>query len=79
MGVRISPPVQISNIMNKIIQYISVSNTELKTNVTWTKWSEIQKYTVIVALFSTIFALATFGVDTAFEKIVKNIYSLLKS
>ncbi len=65
--------------MNKIIQYISESIIELKTNVTWTKWSEIQKYTVIVALFSIIFALATFGVDTAFEKIVKNIYSLLKS
>ncbi|HBK84163.1 MAG TPA: preprotein translocase subunit SecE [Flavobacterium sp.] len=65
--------------MTKVVNYITEAFTELKLNVTWTSWTELQKLTVIVALFSILFALLTFGVDSFFEVVVKNIYSFLKS
>ena len=79
MGVRISPPVQKRNTMAKVTNYISEAFTELKTNVTWPEWAEVQRLTIIVAVFSIIFALATFGVDKAFEYIVANIYRILQN
>ncbi|WP_438966405.1 preprotein translocase subunit SecE [Flavobacterium sp.] len=65
--------------MTKVVNYITESFEELKSNVTWTNWAELQKLTIVVAIFSILFALLTFGVDSAFEVIVKNIYTLLKS
>lgn len=65
--------------MTKVVDYIAEAFAELKTNVTWTNWAELQRLTIIVALFSILFALLTFGIDQAFEVVVKNIYSFLKS
>jgi preprotein translocase subunit SecE len=79
MGVRIPPPVQKQNTMAKIVTYISEAFEELKTNVTWPEWAEVQKFTIIVALFSVIFALATWGVDEACAKLISSIFSLIKS
>jgi preprotein translocase subunit SecE len=62
----------------KVTNYISEAFTELKTNVTWPEWAEIQRLTIIVAVFSVIFALATFGIDQGFEVLVANIYGFLK-
>ena len=76
MGVRISPPVQKQNTM-KVTNYISEAFGELKTNVTWPEWAEVQRLTIIVAVFSILFAILTFGVDRGFEVIVANIYSFL--
>ena len=77
MGVRISPPVQKTKYNET--NYISEAFGELKTNVTWPEWSEVQRLTIIVAVFSVIFALATFGVDRGFEILIANIYSFLKN
>jgi preprotein translocase subunit SecE len=63
----------------KVTNYISEAFTELKTNVTWPEWSEIQRLTIIVAVFSVIFAMITFGVDKGFEVLVAKVYSLLKN
>jgi len=63
----------------KVTNYISEAFGELKTNVTWPEWSEVQRLTIIVAVFSVIFALITFGVDRGFEILVANIYSFLKN
>ena len=76
MGVRISPPVQKRNTM-KVTNYISEAFTELKVNVTWPEWAEVQRLTIIVAVFSIVFALLTFGIDKGFEVVVANIYSFL--
>lgn len=65
--------------MTKVVNYITEAFTELKLNVTWTSWAEIQRLTIIVAVFSILFALLTFGIDQVFEVVVKNIYSFLKS
>ena len=76
MGVRIPPPVQ--NNVNIMLKYFSEAFEELKSNVTWPAWDEVQKYTIIVALFSIIFALATWGVDLSFTKILNGFFNLLK-
>lgn len=79
MGVRIPPPVQKQNTMSKVTNYISEAFAELKTNVTWPEWAEVQRLTIIVAVFSILFSLATFAVDSGFEVLVANIYSFLKN
>ena len=63
----------------KVTNYISEAFTELKENVTWPEWAEVQRLTIIVAVFSVIFALITFGVDRGFEILVAKVYSFLKN
>ncbi|RWX03867.1 preprotein translocase subunit SecE [Flavobacterium cerinum] len=65
--------------MAKVTNYISEAFTELKTNVTWPEWAEIQRLTIIVAVFSIIFAMITFGIDKGFEVLVAKIYGFLKN
>ena len=78
MGVRIPPPVQKQNMMTKVVNYISEAFVELKSNVTWPEWSEVQRLIIIVAIFSILFALATWGVDVVFAKVLGGFFNLLK-
>jgi len=55
--------------------YIKESFGELKNNVTWTTWSEVQKQTMVVAVFSIIFSIAIWGVDTVFSKVIEAYFS----
>ena len=57
--------------MTEFTKYIKESYEELKNNVTWTTWTEVQRLTVLVAVFSIIFSLAIWGVDTVFSKVIK--------
>ena len=57
--------------MTEFTKYIKESYEELKNNVTWTSWTEVQRLTVLVAVFSIIFSLAIWGVDTVFSKVIK--------
>ena len=57
--------------MAALVTYIKDSFEELKNNVSWTPWPEAQKLTVLVAVFSILFALAIWGVDTVFSKAVQ--------
>ncbi len=80
MGVRIPPPVQKKYIiMAKIVNYISEAFEELKSNVTWPAWAEVQSLTIIVAVFSVLFALATWGVDEFFAKALAGFFNWLKA
>ncbi|WP_353778189.1 preprotein translocase subunit SecE [Winogradskyella sp. 3972H.M.0a.05] len=54
-----------------MLTYIKESFDELKNHVTWPTWAEAQRLTVLVAVFSIIFSLAIWGVDTVFSKVVK--------
>jgi preprotein translocase subunit SecE len=65
--------------MTKVVNYISEAFEELKSNVTWPVWAEVQKLTIIVALFSVIFAMATWGVDELFAKSIAGFFNWLKS
>ncbi|MRI00407.1 preprotein translocase subunit SecE [Kriegella sp. EG-1] len=51
--------------------YIKESIDELKNNVTLPPKAESTNLMVVVAVFSIIFALATWGVDSLFGKLVK--------
>ncbi len=82
MGVRIPPPVQYktqSINMAKVVNYISEAFEELKSNVTWPAWAEVQRLTIVVAVFSVLFALATWGVDEMFAKALEGFFNWLKA
>ena len=74
-GVRASPPVQ-NSINMKVINYIKDSFEELNTKMTWISWDEAQKSTVVVAIFTIIFALAVFVVDKAFQNVLGEYFKL---
>ena len=62
-----------------MINYIKESYNELKNHVTWTDWSEAQRLTVVVAVFSIILSLTVWGVDTVFSKLVREYFVWIKS
>ena len=51
----------------KLIEYIKDSFVELRNKVSWISWEEAQKSTVVVAIFTVLFALAVFLVDKFFQ------------
>jgi len=63
--------------MAGVVNYIKESFTELKNNVSWTPWAEAQSLTILVAVFSIIFSLATWGVDTVFSKVISLYFNLI--
>ena len=50
-----------------LVKYIKDSFDELRNKVSWISWEEAQKSTVIVAIFTVLFALAVFAVDKFFQ------------
>ncbi|PIB29887.1 preprotein translocase subunit SecE [Maribacter litopenaei] len=54
-----------------MLTYIKESVEELRNNVTLPSRAEASNLMVVVAVFSIIFALATWGVDTVFSKVVQ--------
>jgi len=65
--------------MTKVVNYISESFEELKSNVTWPEWAEVQRLTIIVAVFSVLFALATWGTDEMFANLLEKFFIWIKS
>jgi len=64
--------------MAGIVGYIKEAYVELKENITWTPWAEAQNLTVIVAVFSVIFALLIAGVDMGIQKVITGFFNLVK-
>ena len=56
--------------MAGFVNYIQESYNELRNHVTWTSLPEAQRLMVIVAVFSIIFSLAIWGVDTLFSEVI---------
>lgn len=54
-----------------MLTYIKESIEELRTNVTLPSKAEASNLMVVVAIFSVLFALATWGVDELFSKLVQ--------
>ncbi len=65
--------------MAGLVNYISESYNELKNHVTWTPWAEAQRLTLVVIVFSVIFSLAIWGIDTVFSNMVEYYFTLVKS
>ncbi|MAZ29084.1 MAG: preprotein translocase subunit SecE [Cytophagaceae bacterium] len=63
--------------MAGLVNYLQESYNELKNHVTWTPLPEAQRLTVVVAVFSILFALAVWGVDMAFSRVIEGYFSLM--
>ena len=63
--------------MAGIVNYIKESFEELKNNVSWPPWPEAQSLTILVAVFSIIFSLAIWGVDTVLRKVIGYYFTLI--
>ena len=59
-----------------IVTYIKESFKELNTKVTWLSFAEAQKSTVVVAIFTVLFAIAVFLVDKAFQISLEQYFKL---
>ncbi len=64
--------------MAGIVTYVKESFEELKNNVSWPTWAEAQSLTVLVAVFSVLFSLAIWGIDTVFSKVITSYFDLIK-
>lgn len=62
-----------------MLNYIQESYNELKNHVTWTTWAELQRLTVLVAVFSVVLSLAIWGIDTVFSEVVTQYFKWIKS
>ncbi len=62
-----------------MIKYIRESFEELNNHVTWMSKDEAQKSTVIVAVFTILFALAVFGVDKVFQSGLDNFFIMFNN
>tara|TARA_A200000113_G_scaffold181547_1_gene167537 strand:+ start:215 stop:475 length:261 start_codon:yes stop_codon:yes gene_type:complete len=59
------------NIMESILNYIKESFNELRDHVSWTPIVELQKMTMVVLVFSVIFALIIWAADSILSEVFK--------
>ncbi len=64
--------------MQSIVTYIRESYEELTQKVSWLPYQEAQRLTVVVAVFSIIFSLAIWGVDTTFGRVIDLYFDFIK-
>lgn len=62
-----------------MIKYIKESFEELNNHVTWVPRDEAQKSTVVVAIFTILFAVAVFAVDKVFQLGLDNFFSMFNN
>ena len=60
-----------TNIMESIFNYVKESFNELRDHVTWTPIVELQKMTLVVLVFSVIFALIIWAADSILSEVFK--------
>ncbi len=61
--------------MNKLIEFIKASYDEMTNKVTWSKYGELQRSSVLVLVASLIFALLIGVMDLAFENAMTWFYN----
>ena len=65
------------NNMLGILKYFKESFEELKNHVSWPSFNEGLELTVLVAVFSVIFSLVIWALDSVFSKIIKEYFNLI--
>lgn len=60
-----------------ILKYFKESYEELKNHVSWPSFNEGLELTVLVAVFSVIFSLIIWALDSVFSRIIKEYFNLL--
>ena len=61
-----------------MVQYIKESYEELKNHVTWPTLADSQKEMVVVVVFSVLFSLVVWGIDSFYEWIVAEYFNFMK-
>ena len=64
--------------MNNFVEYIKGSFEELRENVTWSSREEAQKSTVIVAVFTIVFALLVAAMDKVFQTSLDTFFNIFQ-
>jgi len=60
-----------------IVSYIKESFSELKEHVSWTPANELSRLTVVVLVFSIIFALLIWAADSVLSRVIKFYFDLI--
>ena len=60
-----------------ILKYFKESFEELKNHVSWPSFNEGLELTVLVAVFSLIFSLIRWALDSVFSRIIKEYFNLI--
>ena len=63
--------------MAEIVKYFKDSYNELKNFVSWPSFNEGINLTILVAIFSIIFSLIIWALDSAFSRIIKEFFNLM--
>tara|TARA_B100000035_G_scaffold246627_1_gene215315 strand:+ start:288 stop:482 length:195 start_codon:yes stop_codon:yes gene_type:complete len=63
--------------MTGIVKYVKESFEELRSHVSWPNFNEGLNLTVLVAVFSIIFSLIIWGLDTVFSRIITEFFNLI--
>jgi preprotein translocase subunit SecE len=61
---------------NKIKEYILESSEELLEKTSWPSWNDLQSSAIVVSIASLLIALVVYMMDTAFQQILRLIYTL---
>lgn len=64
--------------MSKIGTYLSETKNELVNKVSWPTWPELQSSAIVVMISSVIIALIVWGMDWAFDTLMKQAYDIIK-
>ena len=60
--------------MNKVKDYILDSIDEIRSKVTWPKFSELQSSAILVLVASLIFAIVIGAIDISFKEALTRFY-----
>ena len=63
--------------MTGIVKYVRESFEELRSHVSWPSFNEGMNLTVLVAVFSVIFSLIIWGLDSVFSRIIKEFFNII--
>jgi preprotein translocase subunit SecE len=63
--------------MSEIVKYVKDSYSELKNFVSWPSFNEGMNLTILVAVFSIIFSLIIWGLDSVFSRVIKEFFKLM--
>lgn len=61
-----------------MIDYIKESYQELTNQVTWISINEAQRLMVVVVVFTILFSLLIFGIDSGFEYLIGKYFQMMK-
>ena len=61
-----------------MVQYVKESYEELKNHVTWPTLADSQREMVLVVVFSILFSLVIWGMDSFFEWIIAEYFKFMQ-